>query len=75
VPGIVVLVAGPEGVRAAGGAGLADIAARIPASPGMVCPWFSMTKIVTATELDGARILSPQSAAAMREITMPRAPL
>ncbi len=49
VPGVVVLVAGPEGVRAAGAAGLADIAARVPASPGMVCPWFSMTKIVTAT--------------------------
>jgi len=49
VPGVAVLVAGPEGVRAAGAAGLADIAARVPASPGMVCPWFSMTKIVTAT--------------------------
>ena len=49
VPGVVVLVAGPEGVRAAGAAGLADIAARVPASPGMVCPWFSMTKMVTAT--------------------------
>jgi len=48
VPGVVVLVAGPEGVRSAGAAGLADIAARVPASPGMVCPWFSMTKIVTA---------------------------
>lgn len=49
VPGIAVLVAGPEGVRAAGTAGLADIAARRPASVGMVCPWFSMTKVVTAT--------------------------
>jgi CubicO group peptidase (beta-lactamase class C family) len=49
VPGIAVLVAGPEGVRAAGAAGLADIAGQVPASPDMVCPWFSMTKIVTAT--------------------------
>src|SRR5215475_1740113 len=49
VPGVVILVAGPDGVRAAGGARLADIAARVPASPGMVCAWFSMTKIVTAT--------------------------
>jgi CubicO group peptidase (beta-lactamase class C family) len=49
VPGIAVLVAGPEGVRAAGAAGLADIAGQVPAVPGMVCPWFSMTKIVTAT--------------------------
>ena len=49
VPGVVVLVAGPEGVRAAGAAGLADVTGRVPAGPGMVCPWFSMTKIVTAT--------------------------
>jgi CubicO group peptidase (beta-lactamase class C family) len=49
VPGVAVLVAGPEGVRAAGATGLADIAAHAPASAGMVCPWFSMTKIVTAT--------------------------
>jgi CubicO group peptidase (beta-lactamase class C family) len=49
VPGVAVLVAGPEGVRAAGAAGLADVAGQVPASPGMVCPWFSMTKIVTAT--------------------------
>jgi CubicO group peptidase (beta-lactamase class C family) len=49
VPGVAVLVAGPEGVRAAGAAGLADIARQVPASAGMVCPWFSMTKIVTAT--------------------------
>ena len=49
VPGAVVLVAGPDGVRARGSAGLADIAGQVPASPGMVCPWFSMTKIVTAT--------------------------
>jgi hypothetical protein len=44
VPGIAVLVAGPEGVRAAGAAGLADIAGQVPASPDMVCPWFSMTR-------------------------------
>ena len=49
VPGVVVLVAGPEGVRAGGAAGFADIARQVPASAGMVCPWFSMTKIVTAT--------------------------
>lgn len=49
VPGAAVLVAGPEGVRTGGATGLADIAGHIPASPGMVCPWFSMTKIVTAT--------------------------
>jgi len=48
VPGVVALVAGPEGVWAAEAAGLADIAGRVPAGPAMVCPWFSMTKIVTA---------------------------
>ena len=36
VRGAVVLVAGPEGVRAGGSAGLADIAGQVPASPGMV---------------------------------------
>jgi CubicO group peptidase (beta-lactamase class C family) len=46
VPGVVALVAGPEGI---GAAGLADIAGRVPAGPGMVCPWFSMTKIVITT--------------------------
>jgi hypothetical protein len=30
----------PEGVRAAGAAGVADIAGQVPAWPGMVCPWF-----------------------------------
>lgn len=49
VPGVVVLVAGPEGLRAAGAAGLADISGRVRAWPGMVCPWFSITKIATAT--------------------------
>lgn len=49
VPGIAVAVVGPEGVRAVGGDGLADVTASTPASPRMVCPWFSMTKIVTAT--------------------------
>jgi CubicO group peptidase (beta-lactamase class C family) len=49
VPGIAVLVAGPEGVRAAGAAGFADVAGRVAASPAMVCPWFRMTKIVTTT--------------------------
>ena len=49
VPGVAVVVAGPEGVRAAGAAGFADIAGRRPAWVGMVCPWFSMTKVVTAT--------------------------
>jgi hypothetical protein len=33
VPGVAVLVAGPEGVRAAG-AGFADVAGRVPAWPG-----------------------------------------
>jgi CubicO group peptidase (beta-lactamase class C family) len=45
VPGVAALVAGPEGVRRPGQLGLLTS----PAGPGMVCPWFSMTKIVTAT--------------------------
>jgi CubicO group peptidase (beta-lactamase class C family) len=49
VPGIAVAIAGPEGLRETAAAGYADLASREPASADMVCPWFSMTKIVTAT--------------------------
>jgi len=42
-------VVGPEGTQVAAGAGHADLARGLPATPPMVCPWFSMTKIVTAT--------------------------
>lgn len=49
VPGLAIAIAGLEGLRVAAAAGYADVAARVPASAGMVCPWFSMTKIVTAT--------------------------
>jgi CubicO group peptidase (beta-lactamase class C family) len=49
VPGIAVAIAGPEGIREIAAAGYADLAAREPASADMVCPWFSMTKIVTAS--------------------------
>ncbi len=49
VPGVAVAVVGAEGIRDAAGVGVADIAIGTAASPQMVCPWFSMTKIVTAT--------------------------
>ncbi len=49
VPGIAVAVVDPEGIRDAAGVGMADIASDLRASPEMVCPWFSMTKIATAT--------------------------
>jgi CubicO group peptidase (beta-lactamase class C family) len=49
VPGIAVAIAGPEGLRETAAAGYADLADGEPASADMVCPWFSMTKIVTAT--------------------------
>ena len=49
VPGVAAAVVTADGVRSAAGAGLADIAAEVPASISMVCPWFSMTKIATAT--------------------------
>jgi CubicO group peptidase (beta-lactamase class C family) len=49
VPGIAVAVAGPEGLRETAAAGYADLADGEPASADMICPWFSMTKIVTAT--------------------------
>ena len=49
VPGIAVAIAGPEGLRETAAAGYADLADGEPASADMVCPWFSMTKIMTAT--------------------------
>ena len=49
VPGIAVAVVDPDGVREAVAVGMADLRGSRPASPDMVCPWFSMTKIVTAT--------------------------
>ena len=49
VPGIAVAIAGPEGLRETAAAGYADLADGEPASADMACPWFSMTKIVTAT--------------------------
>ncbi len=48
-PGIAIAVVRPEGTQVAVGAGQADLARGLSASPRMVCPWFSMTKIVTAT--------------------------
>jgi len=49
VPGIAVAVVDADGVRDTIGLGMADLADGRPASPEMVCPWFSMTKIATAT--------------------------
>jgi CubicO group peptidase (beta-lactamase class C family) len=49
VPGVAVAVVDAGGVRATAGVGMADLAGGRPASPEMVCPWFSMTKIATAT--------------------------
>ena len=49
VPGIAVAVVDAEGIREAVGVGMADITDERLASPQMVCPWFSMTKIATAT--------------------------
>ena len=49
VPGLSIAVVGPDGLRWAGGVGLADLATRTPATPHTVYPWFSMTKLVTAT--------------------------
>ena len=49
VPGIAVAVVDADGVRDAVAVGMADLRDGRPASPDMVCPWFSMTKIVTAT--------------------------
>ncbi|HLN76841.1 MAG TPA: serine hydrolase domain-containing protein [Nocardioidaceae bacterium] len=46
-PGVVVV--GPDGVRASSAIGRADLVTRAPMTDGVVMPWFSMTKIATAT--------------------------
>lgn len=48
-PGVAVVVVGAEGVRARVAVGEADVAGRTPLEADMAMPWFSMTKIVTAT--------------------------
>jgi CubicO group peptidase (beta-lactamase class C family) len=48
-PGVVLLVVGADGVRASSAVGVADLVMRDPIDPRMSMPWFSMTKIVTAT--------------------------
>jgi len=49
VPGMSIAIAGPEGVLFADAVGYADLAERRPASVHDQYPWFSMTKIATAT--------------------------
>lgn len=49
IPGISIAVAGSNGIRYAGGVGFADLAQRRPASAEDQYPWFSMSKIATAT--------------------------
>lgn len=47
-PGLAAAIVRPESTVTAA-VGAADIAGKIAASPQMICPWFSMTKIATAT--------------------------
>lgn len=49
VPGVALVIVGPEGVRARSAVGLADLEAGTPMAPDLLIPWFSMTKIATAT--------------------------
>jgi CubicO group peptidase (beta-lactamase class C family) len=49
VPGMSIAIAGPEGVLFSHAVGFADLAERRPASVHDQYPWFSMTKIATAT--------------------------
>ena len=49
VPGAALVVVGPEGVRARAAVGAADLVASAPMSTDAAMPWFSMTKIATAT--------------------------
>ncbi|HET7480487.1 MAG TPA: serine hydrolase domain-containing protein [Rubrobacteraceae bacterium] len=49
VPGLSVAVVHPKGVVWKKGFGIADLGSGSPAAPETIYPWFSMTKIVTAT--------------------------
>ena len=49
VPGMSFAVAGPDGLLYAGVVGYADLAQRRPSAVDDQYPWFSMTKIATAT--------------------------
>ena len=49
VPGVSLIVVGPEGIREEASAGYADLSSRTPMSADLVAPWFSMTKIATTT--------------------------
>jgi CubicO group peptidase (beta-lactamase class C family) len=49
VPGVVVAIVDAEGIRARAALGAADLATGTAASTQMLCPWFSMTKVVTVT--------------------------
>jgi CubicO group peptidase (beta-lactamase class C family) len=48
-PGVALVVVGSEGVRARSAVGAADLATGAAMSTGAAMPWFSMTKIATAT--------------------------
>jgi CubicO group peptidase (beta-lactamase class C family) len=49
VPGVGLIVVGPGGVRARSTVGMADLVAGTPMAIDLAIPWFSMTKIATAT--------------------------
>jgi CubicO group peptidase (beta-lactamase class C family) len=49
VPGLSIAVVDAAGLRWSAGAGFADLATRKPATARTIYPWFSMTKIATAT--------------------------
>ena len=52
-PGVAVVIVGAEGVRARAATGLADLASGMPMATDVAVPWFSMTKLVTATTVMG----------------------
>lgn len=53
VPGVAVVIVGAEGIRARAAIGLADLASGMPMATNVAVPWFSMTKLVTATTVMG----------------------
>jgi CubicO group peptidase (beta-lactamase class C family) len=69
VPGVALVIVGTEGVRARASTGYADLSASTPMSTDLTAPWFSMTKIATAT------LALRQVQAGMLDMDEPVAPL
>ena len=71
VPGVALVVVGSEGIRASAAVGVADLSRALPMTTDTAMPWFSMTKIATAT---AAVRLAHRRVLALDEPVLPMVP-